>query len=225
MPTGLWLPENLSSYGGEIDRLFYIILWVTGVVFVGVETFLLWCLVAYRRRPGRRAHYTHGNTAVEVVWTAVPAVILVWIGLASKATWSRIRERPPEDPYVVEVTGRQFNWIVKYSGPDRAFGTADDFELTNELHIPAHRKVLVRLTTQDVIHSLFIPYFRTKTDAVPGLVTQMWFDASRPTAEDEVLEMACAELCGLGHTTMRGIVKIHEPEAFEAWLAEMGGGE
>ena len=226
--TGLWLPENVNPYGDEIDRLFYWILWATGAVFVGVEVFFLWCLVAYRARPGRTAHYTHGSTTVEIIWTAIPALILVAIGVASKSAWTKVRETPPEDPYVIEVTARQFEWHVKYPGPDGDWGepadggmyrgTGDEFMKVNQFIVPANRKVLVRLTSQDVIHSFFVPQLRVKLDAVPGLVGKFWFESRRATTDEDEWEVACAELCGLGHTRMRGIMKALEPAAFDEWV-------
>lgn len=210
------LPEGVSSYSGEIDGLFRLILWITGIIFVLVETLLLFFLFRYRHRDGHRAHYTHGNNRLEVIWTIVPAVICVVLALLSRRSWAEIKQRMPQDAMPIEITAEQFAWNIRYPGADGKFGTADDIVTLNQLHFPVGRPVVVTLHSKDVIHSFFLPEFRVKQDAVPGMSTRIWFDATRTGH----WEIACAELCGLGHYRMKGFVTVETPEEFEKWLAE-----
>ena len=212
----VWLPEDVSSYGPAVDRLFYLILWITGVAFVLVQGTLVWFLIRYRRQPGRRAAYTHGNHLVEVVWTAIPAVILVYLAFHSQQVWSQLRGTPPRPDMEIEVTAEQFAWNIRYAGSDGQLDTADDILTINQLHLPVHQTVLVDIKSKDVIHSFFLPQFRIKQDAVPGLTSRVWLNA----VKSGHYEIVCAELCGLGHFRMRGFVTLEDDAAFKTWLAE-----
>ena len=216
LPFWMELPEGVSSYSYRIDGLFRLILWITGVIFIIVEALLLYFAIRYRHREGRRAHYTHGNNRLEVVWTIVPAIICVVLALLSRRTWAEIKQQMPEDALPIEITAEQFAWNIRYAGPDGRFGTADDIVTLNQLHFPVGRPVVVTLRSKDVIHSFFLPEFRVKQDAVPGMSTRIWFDATR-TGNWEIV---CAELCGLGHYRMKGFVTVESQEEFQKWLAE-----
>src|SRR5438874_6688905 len=211
-----WLPENVSTYGQEIDWLFHLIYYITGVTFILVFATMLAFIVMYRDRPGRKARYTHGNTTLEIVWTVVPALILVILTLLSVPAWSKIKMTMPETDFVVQVTAKRFNWQVTYTGPDGKFGTADDKTLLDEMHVPVNKIVRVHLKSQDVIHSFFVPQFRMKQDAVPGREIKQWFEATKPGK----YELPCAELCGFGHSGMRGWIYVHTPEDYQKWAAE-----
>lgn len=212
------LPPSASTYAGDIDGLYYLILVITGIAFVIVEVGLLYFLIAYRHRPGRRATYTHGNNTAEIIWTAVPAVVVVIIGLLSGGVWMRIkgRDAAPADAIPIRMLAKQFEWHVTYPGPDGRLDTGDDFQIRNQLHVPAGRPVNLMLEAEDVIHSFFVPAFRVKQDAVPGMHIPVWFEATTPGE----YEIACAELCGLGHYRMRGMVTVHSGEAYEQWLRD-----
>jgi cytochrome c oxidase subunit 2 len=216
LPIWLRLPEGVSSYSGRVDGLFSLILWITGIIFVVVEALLLVFLFRYRRREGRRARYTHGNNRLEVIWTIIPAVICVVLALLSRRTWAEIKQQMPKDAMQIEITGEQFAWNIRYAGPDGKLGTADDIVTLNQLHFPVGRPVVATLRSKDVIHSFFLPEFRVKQDAVPGMSTRIWFDSMRVGH----WEIACAELCGLGHYRMKGFVTVETPEEYEKWLAE-----
>jgi len=212
----VWLPEAVTTTAPAIDRLFYIVLWMTGVVFMLVQGTLLWFLVRYRRRPGRAATYTHGNSLVEIVWTAIPALILVWLALQNQRVWSQIHVPPAPPDFEVEITGQQFEWHMRYPGADGRLQTDDDVMTINQLHLPVHQTVLLHLKSKDVIHSFFVPQFRVKRDAVPGLTSRLWLSATKTGH----FEIACAELCGLGHYRMRGFLVLETPDALQAWLAQ-----
>jgi cytochrome c oxidase subunit II len=212
-----WLPDASSTVAGPIDDLFYIILWITSAVFILVFSALIIFIIKYRHREGRRAVYTHGNNRLEVAWTVIPALILVFLAVISQSVWSDIKLDAPlaDTSLVVSVMPRQFQWDIRYAGADGKFQTPDDITATNQLHVPMGRTVLLNMTAQDVIHSFFVPEFRMKQDAVPGMVTRYWFTATKSGA----YEIACAELCGLGHYRMRGFLTVHPPEEFDAWYA------
>jgi cytochrome c oxidase subunit II len=211
-----WLPENVSTFGRDIDWLFHLIYYITGITFILVFATMLAFIVMYRDRPGRKARYTHGNTTLEIVWTVVPALILVILTLLSVPAWSRIKMSMPDTDFTVQVTAKQFNWQVVYPGADGKFGTADDKMLLDEMHVPINKPIRVILKSQDVIHSFFVPQFRIKQDAVPGHEIRAWFDATKPGK----YEWPCAELCGFGHSGMRGWIYVHTPEEYQKWAAE-----
>jgi cytochrome c oxidase subunit 2 len=211
-----WLPENVSTYGGDIDSLLYLITWITGITFVLVQGALLVFLFLYRHRDGRRAHYTHGSTTLEVIWTVVPSIILVVLAFLSKAKWDEIKVHTPPGDIQVEVTGKQFNWEITYPGPDGEFGSADDLTLDNEMHVPVHKVVVVTLLSKDVIHSFFVPQLRLKQDAVPGRKILVWFEATKEGS----FEIPCAELCGFGHSGMKGLLTVHNQADYDHWVSE-----
>lgn len=214
-----WLLDpSVSTYGPEIDRMYYIILVITGVVFVLTEFLLIYFLIKYRKRDGRKAEYIHGSTRAEVIWTAVPFVIVLALALMSMGLWERIKDPAsfPEGAFEIMVEARQFEWAATYAGADGEFGTDDDFVLTNRMNIPANQPVILHLSSTDVIHSFFVPDFRVKQDALPGRTIPIWFEATTPG--DYVL--GCAELCGIGHYRMRGTITVQSTSDFEGWQQE-----
>ena len=220
-----WLPTAASTFAGPIDGLFLAILIITGIALVIVEVGLVWFSVKYRARPGRKAFYTHGSTRAEVIWTSIPAVTVVALGIVSNHYWVQIKGRDsvPANAYAVAIHAKQFEWRMTYAGPDGQLGTGDDFTVRNQLHVPVDRPILIHLSAEDVIHSFFVPEFRLKQDAVPGMNINVWF---QPTKTGE-FEIGCAELCGMGHYKMRARVFVHTPEEFAAWMAQQiaGGSE
>lgn len=212
----VWFPPAISSYGGEVDRLFYIILWICGIIFILVEGALLWFLIKYRQRPGHNASYVHGNTRAEIIWTVVPALIVIWLAFASQTVWSHIQGPPPPHQLEVAVQAEQFAWNVRYAGADGQLNTDDDIQTINQLHVPIGQVVLVHLTSKDVIHSFFVAELRVKRDAVPGITGRLWLRAT----QEGKFDIACAELCGLGHYRMKGFMTVEPQETFQAWLEE-----
>ena len=217
-----WLPENISTYGKKIDHLFYLILWITTIIFIGVQGTLLFFLFRYRARQESKAVYTHGNNRLEVIWTVIPSIILIFLTIWSQKVWSEIKGPAPSTAVPIEIQAEQFAWNIRYPGPDGKFGTPDDIKTINQLHIPVGKPVRVRLTSigkdgkHPVIHSFFLPELRLKQDVVPGLAIDVWFEATRTGK----YEIACSQFCGLGHYRMRGFLSIHSKEGFDAWLKE-----
>lgn len=227
-----WLPNPpadfhhvVSKFGREIDNLFLIILVITGIVFVGTQVVLVWAMHRFadekdaQGRPVRKADYFHGSQRLEVIWTIIPAAILVFIALYQMGTWAQIKYRSaaPKVPPLAEVTARQFQWLIRYPGPDGKLNTVDDLVVIDDLHFARDRITLIYLKSSDVLHSFYLPQLRIKQDAVPGLSIPVWFDADR--AGD--YELVCAELCGWGHYKMRGRVYVHETEEqLRRWIDE-----
>ncbi len=212
------LPSSASTFAGDIDFLYYLILVITGIAFVVVEVGILVFAIKYRARPGRKAEYVEGSTKAEIIWTAVPAVTVLIIGLMSGGVWNTVKGRNSIPPGAIphRVNVRQFEWDFIYRGADGQLGTADDFTVRNQLHIPVNQPVVLQLNAEDVIHSFFVPAFRVKQDAVPGMAINTWFEAT----EVGEYEIACAELCGLGHYRMRAMVTVHSAADYQQWLAD-----
>jgi cytochrome c oxidase subunit 2 len=212
------LPPGASTFVDEIDWLYDTILVITGLAFILVEVALVWFLVKYRRQPGRRATYTHGSTRAEIIWTSVTAVVVVWIGLASAGGWHRIkgRDSAPPGSYPMLITAKQFEWHITYPGADGKIGTPDDFTVRSQLHLVVNRPVAATLESEDVIHSFYVPPFRIKQDAVPGMHIPVWFQPTKVGT----FELGCAELCGLGHYRMRAVVTVHTQQDYDRWVAE-----
>ena len=211
-----WLPEGVSTYSASIDTMFYVILAVTGTAFILTEANLFYFALRYRARQGVRARYTHGNSRLEVIWTIVPAVMLVFLGLSSRRVWSEIKGQVPPTDLEIAVIASQFDWEIHYKGPDGRLDTPDDVVVHNDMSIPLGKPVKIRLRAKDVIHSFFVPAFRLKQDAVPGLTIEVWVEPTKTG----MYEIACAELCGFGHGTMRGQLTVLEPDEYQKWLKD-----
>lgn len=213
-----WLPLKGSTFAGPIDGLFTAILIITGIAFVVVEAGVIWFSLRYRHREGRKARHTHGNLTAEVIWTAIPAVTVIALGIVSNVYWKRIKGRDsvPADAYPIAIHAKQFEWRMTYPGPDGELGNGDDFTVRNQLHLPVGRNVVLQLTAEDVIHSVWVPVFRLKQDAVPGMTIRAWV---QPTVPGEY-ELGCAELCGMQHYRMRARVFVESDAEFAAWMSE-----
>lgn len=216
---GFWrLPQNISTFGAEIDSMFMIIAVLTGAVFFLVEALLLWYLIKYRAREGRKAVYTHGNSRMEIIWTTATALIVLVVGVMSRGLWLDIKDhrRFPDAGLEVRVTAKQFEWNITYPGADGLLDTADDFVKRNQMHVPANVVVHVDLNAEDVIHSFYLPELRLKQDAVPGMSIPAWFEATQPGE----YTIGCAELCGLGHYRMKGTMTVLADAEWQTWYTQ-----
>ncbi len=224
---GWWFPEDVSTHGHEIDKLFYVILAVTGLAFVATQAVL--CFVVFRYsglRRGEKGTFIHTIHWLEYLWTFVTAAVLAWIAFVQVDAWANIKfkTRAPDVKTHAHVMAGQFEWRITYPGFDGEFNTVDDVMGLNQLHIPVESPILVDLESRDVLHSFFLPNFRIKQDAVPGMVIPVWF-TTKPGTEDSY-EIVCAELCGWGHYKMKGMVFVHpketvDLEALKAEVAEL----
>ena len=244
---GWWFPgEAASPLGRRIDDLFYMILIITSITFVGTQIALGYVLFsgAARTEEGNeeRAWFSHGSHQLEVIWSIVPAFILLFIALYQLDVWAEYRvkdafprermeailkrldqQRSARDSLALaEVTARQFEWRIRYPGFDKngkllplmTDPQPTDLYAVNDLHLPASAPVMINLKTQDVQHSFFLPDLRVKQDAVPGLIIPIWFEAER----QDVYPLLCAELCGWGHYKMRAQFVAESDEGFLEYL-------
>jgi cytochrome c oxidase subunit 2 len=248
---GWWFPGPAASpLGQRIDDLFYMILIITTITFVGTQIALAYVLFQGARRTdpdvNQRAWFSHGSHELEVIWSVVPAFILLFIALYQLDVWAdyRVKDLFPKDRMegllagdlnqrrssrdslaLAEVTARQFEWRIRYPGFDdqgRLLPLMRDPQPTdlydvNDLHLPATAPVMIMLRTQDVQHSFFLPELRVKQDAVPGLTIPVWFEASK-AGEYALL---CAELCGWGHYKMKARFVAESDEDFLAYLRKL----
>ncbi len=212
-----WLPENVSTFGVEIDSLFYLIYYITAATFILVTVLMLLFLVKYRQKnDDRRATYSHGNTTLEIIWTIIPAAILIVLSFMSVSTWAKVKRHAPDSDFELQVTAKQFNWEVVYPGADGKFDTQDDVKFDNDLHVPVNKVVRVYLQSKDVIHSFYLPNLRLRQDAVPGRTILVWFEATKPGK----YELPCSQLCGFGHSGMKGWLYVHTPDEYAKWAQE-----
>lgn len=220
-PQGHWLPENINDHGHMIDTLFMFILWLTGIIFIGTSLTLFWFMWKYDKSTNRTpVKFTHGSHTLEIVWSILPAATLLFIAIYQMNAWADAKLRHPmvdgqPKPALVEVTGRQFEWRLRYAGRDGIIGTRDDIHQVNDLHVPLNEEIVIQIKSQDVLHSFFLPHLRVKQDVVPGMKQFVWFRANKAG----VYDIVCAELCGWGHYKMRGRITIEPREQFDRWLA------
>jgi cytochrome c oxidase subunit 2 len=180
---GVWLPFSASSYSEDIDFLYRVIFWVTTGMFVLTEGLLLIFCVIYRRRPGHRPTYTHGNSTAEITWTIIPALMLVGLAIWQIPTWNNIKKKFPDtkDPNVltVDILGEQYKWNVRYPGTKAKYKADNDYTNLSNVHMALGNTAMFNLRSKDVIHSVFIPHMRVKQDTVPGLRQKLWFKPNR----------------------------------------------
>ncbi len=212
-------PRDISEQGHVIDQLFMFILSLTGIIFVGTEVCLFYFMWKYNGQSNAEpVKYSHGSHTLEVVWTILPAVTLLFIAIYQMNAWADAKMRRPNVPVTAEVTGRQFNWDVRYPGPDGELHTPDDIvRVDGDIHFPSGEEVLLSIKSADVLHSFFLPNLRIKQDVVPGMQQYMWFKCREPK---EVVDIVCAELCGWGHYKMSGRATFEPRAEFNAWLKE-----
>jgi len=214
----IWLPRDVSEHGHQIDHLFNFILVLTGLVFIVTEGALFCYLWKYEGGTNKEpAKFTHGSHNLEVVWTILPAATLLFIAIYQMNAWADVKIRKPNMAPTVEVTGRQFEWRLRYPGKDGKLGTPDDVYAVNDLHIPVNEDILVDLKSMDVLHDFFLPNLRVKQDAVPGMAIPVWFRS----LDTGTFDLVCAELCGWGHYKMKGRLTVETREDFEAYLERM----
>ena len=228
---GWWFPFNgptgmtaASPLGKKIDSLFYMILYITTATFIGTQVALGYVLfkgaAATDEGSTSKAWYSHGSHNLEVIWTVVPACVLLFIALYQMDVWAeyRVKTSFPQETQrgaIAEVTARQFEWRIRYPGLDKdgkplplmPKPQPTDLYTVNDLHAPVGTPVMIILQSEDVLHSFFLPELRLKQDAVPGLDIPVWFEADK-SGEYTLL---CAELCGWGHYKMKARM-VAEPE-------------
>ena len=237
-----------SEHGAVTDNLFWITTAVTGVIFLITHILLFWFSYRYQYQEDKRAAYYPDNNKLEIIWTLVPALVLTVLVISGWRAWKDITAPAPENAHVVEIMGYQFAWEARYAGKDNQLGeydyrlidatnsrgidftdqnSFDDFE-ANVIVIPKGEPVLFKIRARDVLHSVFAPHMRLKMDAVPGMPTRFWFTPTKTTEEMRVetgnpefeYEIACTEVCGRGHFSMRKVIQVVTPAEYQKWFAE-----
>jgi len=237
---GAFLPPDVSVHGHKVDQLINLLHWFMGVLFVGWGIFFVYCLVRFRQRPGHKASCelvkAKPSKYAEIGVAIFEAVILLGFSIPIWASVKNDIPPPTDDPVRIRVVAEQFAWNFHYPGADGKFGRVDpklidtatnplgldrtkdgaDDIFALEMHIPVGRPVICEISSKDVIHSFFLPVMRVKQDAIPGMRIPVWFQA----AKEGTYEVACAQLCGNNHYSMRALMYIQQPAAFEKWLVE-----
>lgn len=235
-----WLPPLASDHGAGIDRMLRYLLFSVGALFVignAVLGYFVWRFCRQGRVTMRMA-----STKSERRWSVISVAVMLVVAeggvfVLGLPVWGKYYGEPPADVLTVEINAEQFAWNVRYAGADGKFGKTafnlisldnplgvdrsdasgrDDLILLNDIHLPVNRPARLRLLAKDVIHSLYVPDFRLRQDAVPGMTIDVWFVPTKTGT----YELACSQLCGFGHYTMRGLVTIVSDADFQAWLAE-----
>lgn len=238
-----------SDHGEKIDFMLWLTIIVTGVVFLLTQVLLFWFAFKYQYSEKRTSYFFPHNNKLELLWTVVPAIfltILVGFGLFY---WFKITGDAPKDAQIVEITGKQFNWMMRYPGKDNVLGrknyrltdassgnalgvdwedgaSHDDVE-ASEMHLVVGKPVQLVINAQDVIHDVGLVHFRLKMDAVPGIPTTLWFTPKYTTEQmkkitgnkDFVYEISCDQICGSGHYSMRGVIVVETQEEYDAWMS------
>jgi cytochrome c oxidase subunit 2 len=231
-----WAPEAATVGAKRVDSLLNFIFYLTATVFVLTQSVYIYYLVKYRKRPGSKAYYSHGNNKLEVIWTAVPTAIFLGLVIYSNRLWGELHSPAPEDAVKVDVVSYQFGWDFRYAGADGQLGQIDvhDYSPVNrfglvaedpagdddfasaEMVIPVNRPVHIYLNSRDVIHSFYVPAFRLYQAAVPGrTISWVWFEPTRTGT----YELACNQICGTGHYNMKAPIRVVSEEEFEKWQA------
>ncbi len=202
-----FFPDSASTVSGEVDLFFICMLILCGVVAIGIAGFLIYSAIRYHRRSeNEMGDQTRNNVPAEVAWTVIPFVLFMGMfGWGAKMYFDI--ERPPDDAISMYVVAKQWMWKVQHPEGQREI---------NELHIPVGRPVKLTMTSEDVIHSFFVPAFRTKQDVVPGRYTLTWFEATKPGT----YHLFCAEYCGTKHSGMIGYVYAMTPRDYQTWLTQ-----
>ena len=237
-----YMPPNYSAHGGELDALNVYVHWLMLILFIGWGLLFAFMVLRFRASKHKTASY-HGTKSHAAKWAeigifVVECVLLFGISIPAWSRWTR--PEIAKNPLEIRVVGEQFAWNVHYAGPDGIFGRTDAHHVTssnplgidpadphakddvatlNQLHLVVDRDVVIRLTSKDVIHSFFLPYMRVKQDTIPGMEIPVHFRPTR-TSGAETWEIACAQLCGLGHYRMKGQYQVQTKADFDKWMAE-----
>jgi cytochrome c oxidase subunit 2 len=231
-----WFPPSISTIAPSIDEQFDRTMLISGIIFVLAQV-SLGVLIFLHRDRGQQAQYSHGNTRLEVLWTLATAVLFVGLAVVGRTAWAKLHFMGPDPGALqVEVTGAQFEWQFRYPGPDGTFGRTDpklisesagnplgldrneaaarDDIVAPEIAVPVNRPIELILRTKDVIHNFAVPNLRIKQDSVPGLAVRIHFT----TTTIGEYEVACMELCGLGHYKMKTTFRVLSDDDFAKWL-------
>ena len=240
-----------SIEGNNIDQMMWTTIIITGIVFIITQILLFWFAFRYQKSDKRKALFFAHNNKLELIWTSIPAIVLTVLVVYGLKYWFIFTGDAPKDSQVVEITGKQFGWEIRYAGKDGIFGrkdykltdpaknnplgvdwadgaSHDDIHVTTTMYVVVNKPVKLIIHSQDVIHNVGLPAFRMKMDAVPGTPTTLWFTPIYTTQEmkkisgnpDYVYEIACDQMCGKGHFTMRGVIEVVTQKEFNAYMVK-----
>ncbi|HRO41394.1 MAG TPA: cytochrome c oxidase subunit II [Flavipsychrobacter sp.] len=245
------LPVSASDHGVRYDSMYRITTIITGIVFFITQALLFFFAFRYQSTEKRTAFYFPHSNKLELLWTTVPAIAMAALVAIGLRAWFSMTSAAPANSQVVEIVGKQFNWIIRYPGADNTLGKRDFRKINDannvlgldwndkanmddviaengEMHLIVNRPVKLIIGSRDVIHDVGLPHFRMKMDAVPGIITTIWFTPTITTAEMKqktgnpnfVYEISCDQMCGVGHYAMRGTVIVETEAEHKAWLAK-----
>ncbi|MBL8174373.1 MAG: cytochrome c oxidase subunit II [Bryobacterales bacterium] len=231
-----WFPAPINAHAASFDSIFSVNLLIMGVIFFVAQALLGWLIWKHRDR-GQQARHSEGSTRLEILWTSITLLLFVGAGLASTGLWYEVHLSALADAGLkIEVAAKQFAWSFRYPGPDGKFGKTDiklvndaagnpfgivendpagkDDIVSSALRVPAGRHVQLLLQSRDVIHNFFVRELRIKQDLVPGMTIPFRIRADKPGE----YEIACSELCGLGHHQMRSVLVVVSQQDYDTWL-------
>ncbi len=240
-------PPIASVHGHAMETMFWTTMAVIGVAFLITHILLFVYAYKYQHKDNHRAYFFAHNNTIEVIWTIIPAIVMAALIFAGWKAWTRITGPAPKDSVVLELMGKQFNWLVRYPGRDLKLGVVNyrlidatnefGFDLTDksslddftagEVHIPKGVPVLLKIRSRDVLHAVYMPHFRVQMYAVPGMPTRFWFTPTTTTDEMRAklgnpkfnYELACNQICGRGHFAMKLNIIVDEPDDYQNWFA------
>ena len=242
--------DSASVEGARVDSMLWITIAVTGIVFIATQIILFWFAYKYQASDTRKVYYFPHDNKLEFLWTIVPAIVLTVLVVIGLRNWFLFTGEPPKSAMVVEITGKQFNWIFRYPGKDASFGKkyfkniddagsnslgmiwddklGHDDVVTDKMILIKGVPVKLIIGSRDVIHDVGLSHFRMKMDAVPGIPTTMWFTPKYTTKEMKeltnnpnfVYEISCDQMCGNAHYSMRGIIDVIDQEEYDVWMAK-----
>lgn len=238
-----WMPPDYSKHGPELDQLSAYVHWLMLILFIGWGLLFTFMLFRFRASKHPKASYhgtrSHFSTWVEGAVFVAECVLLFGISIPAWSAWTTSPDKG-KNPLEIRVVGEQFAWNIHYPGADGVFGKVDvshvsssnplgldvtdpnakdDVITLNQMHLELNRPVIVRISSKDVIHSFSLPYMRVKQDATPGMEVPVHFTPVKATVGAETWDIACAQLCGLGHYRMKGQFQVHTKEDFAKWIA------
>jgi len=240
------LPVAASEHGVKIDNLLWINFAIIGVVFVITQIALFYFVWKYQYRPGEKAYYFPHNNKLEIIWTVIPAIVLMVLIVTGLRVWNEVTMGDRSDGMVIQVYGKQFDWTARYSGKDNKLGAssfrmiADDNELgvdmndkasaddivMKEIYLPVDQPVMMEFNSRDVIHSAYFPHFRAQMNCVPGMTTNFYFKPTITTAQMREITgkpefdyiLLCNKICGVAHYNMKMKVVVVSKEEFKQWI-------
>jgi cytochrome c oxidase subunit II len=215
-----FMPENISTFGQQIDDL-TVLITIFGVICLTLaEGTLFIFAVIYRKKEGGKAAYIPGKAFAQLKWVLMPLFLIIildeWVSIENAEPWQHIKVDRPTEGIQIGITAQQFNWVFHYPGKDQILWNENDTKNPDVLVVPINTNILFDLQARDVLHSFWVPSLRLKQDAIPGRIIKGWFNATKVGEYD----IACAEICGTGHSQMSATLKVVSKADYAIFLEE-----